>query len=111
MMRKWAMVAVATAVVFSLPWQMQIVGPQGARAGMQKSLSAEKARHGAIVERTTIGGRRSPRQPRNVIKLFVMKSGCFGLVDRTRVSPNRNIERRLAQRRVAAGLQHRPRPG
>ena len=34
--------------------------------------------------------------PEAVIKLFVMKSGCFGLVDRGRGLQNRNIERALA---------------
>jgi curli biogenesis system outer membrane secretion channel CsgG len=34
--------------------------------------------------------------PESVIKLFVMKSGCFGLVDRNKALASRNIERELA---------------
>ena len=34
--------------------------------------------------------------PEAVIKLFVMKSGCFGLVDRNKGLQGRNIERALA---------------
>ena len=34
--------------------------------------------------------------PETVIKLFVMKSGCFGLVDRNKGLASRNIERALA---------------
>ena len=34
--------------------------------------------------------------PEAIIKLFVMKSGCFGLVDRGRGLQNRNLERALA---------------
>ena len=34
--------------------------------------------------------------PEAVIKLFVMKSGCFGLVDRNKGLASRNIERALA---------------
>jgi len=35
--------------------------------------------------------------PEAVIKVFVMKSGCFGLVDRGKGLANRNIERALAE--------------
>lgn len=34
--------------------------------------------------------------PEAIIKLFVMKSGCFGLVDRNKGLASRNIERALA---------------
>ena len=34
--------------------------------------------------------------PESIIKLFVMKSGCFGLVDRNKGLASRNIERALA---------------
>src|SRR3546814_8805026 len=34
--------------------------------------------------------------PEAIIKVFVMKSGCFGLVDRGKGLANRNIERALA---------------
>ena len=35
--------------------------------------------------------------PEAVIKMFVMKSGCFGLVDRNKGLASRNIERALAE--------------
>lgn len=35
--------------------------------------------------------------PEAIIKLFVMKSGCFGLVDRSKGLASRNIERALAE--------------
>ncbi len=41
--------------------------------------------------------------PEAVIKLFVMKSGCFGLVDRGKGLASRNIERALAD---SGELQH-----
>src|SRR3546814_1416701 len=34
--------------------------------------------------------------PEAIIKLFVMKSGCFGLVDRGKGLQSRNLERALA---------------
>jgi len=99
MMRKWAMVAVATAVVFSPAVQMPNRRARKAQEqGCRKSLSARKgsARCDRRAGQQLVAGAR-PRQPRNRDQIVRDEVGAASAwSDRNKGLANRNIERALA---------------
>lgn len=93
--------AVATAALVAIP------GPAAAQSGARKQQAKQTAEIPVCTKRL---GTISVIEPDNnwwstlnlgspeaIIKLFVMKSGCFGLVDRGRGLAGRNVERALAE--------------
>jgi len=98
-MRKLALIAAAAAVALtSAPAFAKSSGRKAQERGMQEIPICQK-RLGTIAviepdnnwwQALGLGS------PEAVIKMFVMKSGCFGLVDRNKGLQGRNIERALA---------------